>query len=349
MKSKYIFTILSSLLLLSCAEANSIRRTFDTSGNSSQLIDAKQRSILISTQFRKNDNKMISQPIVCAEPSPDALSAIAASAGGSIFTPSGFTAELAGAVSESASSIGLRTQTIQLLRDSFYRLCEGYLSGAIDQDEYLVLQRRYQANMIAILAIEQLTGAIRPPSIVLSSNANAELAEGLDRLLARREQQAKRLTEKQKELEAEQAKSKDSDSATNTDSKIVNELNGNIKAIEASITKIDERISNPSANKFSSNASGSLEDINTSDRVKSDVAFAINNIVKLVISGNYMPQNCFNFLKSYESNYMLSTNTIPTSQSQHSALGQFCFNAIQRANIMNEIGDITTNTKAERS
>ncbi|MGH8603978.1 MAG: hypothetical protein ACREXR_14780, partial [Gammaproteobacteria bacterium] len=78
--------------------------------------------------------------------------------------------KLAGSLSESGSNIGLRTQTIQLLRDSMYRLCEAYLSGVIGAEEYRRLLLRYQNSTIALLAVEQLTGAVPPRQIILRSD-----------------------------------------------------------------------------------------------------------------------------------------------------------------------------------
>jgi len=80
--------------------------------------------------------------VTCAEPSPDALSALSASIGGGISDPK-VAANFALAQSESAASIGLRTQSIQLLRDGMYRLCEGYAAGAISADDFNRDQRRY--------------------------------------------------------------------------------------------------------------------------------------------------------------------------------------------------------------
>ena len=87
-------------------------------------MDAKQRMLIV--------NKVGDQRRMCAEPSPDALSALGASLGGSLLSNSGATAQLAAALGESSSSIGLRTTSIQLMRDAMYRACEAYVSGGID-------------------------------------------------------------------------------------------------------------------------------------------------------------------------------------------------------------------------
>ena len=131
------------------------------------FIDAKQRAVLSN---RRNDGETDLR-IVCAEPSPDALSAIAAQAGVSYSDPTtAVTTE--GGVSEAAANIGLRTQSIQILRDGFYRLCEAYMNG-LSEEQYTIMLRRYQTNMVALLAIEQLTGAVKGGDAVVSASAGS--------------------------------------------------------------------------------------------------------------------------------------------------------------------------------
>ena len=134
------------------------------SGAQTLSVDAKQRVVVLSRQkttVKDGDNKetKYEQPIICAEPSPDALSAISSSISGAAQKDPSLLLRLAISNTESAASIGLRTQSIQLLRDGMYRLCEGYASGALDHKEFNRLQRRYQNLMLSLLAIEQITGA----------------------------------------------------------------------------------------------------------------------------------------------------------------------------------------------
>ena len=64
-------------------------------------------------------------------------------------------------------AIGLRTQSIQLLRDAMYRICEAYWNDALDSESLIAMHRRFQNLMTGLLAIEQLTGAVRPEPIIL--------------------------------------------------------------------------------------------------------------------------------------------------------------------------------------
>jgi hypothetical protein len=159
--------------LVGCARMTHLTRTVSLPETNPEaksiLIDAKQRAITharVGTDLR-----------LCAEPSPDALSAIAASSGLSLSKGDSLNLATNLALAEGAGSIGLRTQSIQLMRDAMYRICEGYLSGALDGPSYETLYRRFQSSMVAILAIEQLTGVVRAPPITLGGSAVAGNAE----------------------------------------------------------------------------------------------------------------------------------------------------------------------------
>jgi len=166
--------VLTSIFLVSgCASLTHYNKksTSDIGKDNNQQtlsIDAKQRVVLTTV----NSNQIRT----CAEPSPDALSAIAASQGFSLNDGS-LEAALNSSLSEGASSIGLRTQSIQLMRDAMYRLCEGYMSGSLDNLTFETLQRRFQTTMVAILAIEQLTGTVRAPAVSIGGDAAAGNAE----------------------------------------------------------------------------------------------------------------------------------------------------------------------------
>lgn len=109
---------------------------------------------------------------ICAEPSPDALAVLGASFGASFFDEKR-TAQIATALGESATSIGLRTTSIQLMRDAMYRACEAYLSGGISARDYADLQAHSQNLIVGLLAIEQLTGAVQAQQVSLTSNSGA--------------------------------------------------------------------------------------------------------------------------------------------------------------------------------
>ncbi len=102
--------------------------------------------------------------ILCAEPSPDVLTAIAntidielrdksvRTGGDSAETA----AKLAGSLSETAETIGNRTQVIQLLRDGFYRACEAYANGALDDFGYSMVLSHIDLFMLQLLSADAL-------------------------------------------------------------------------------------------------------------------------------------------------------------------------------------------------
>jgi hypothetical protein len=178
-----------SLIVSGCANMTHLTRT-RSMGKEDQygkrqvfFIDAKQRAL-----FQR-------QGVVCAEPSPDALSALAASQGLTVATPNGTSVGQSLSIAEAAGAIGLRTQSIQLMRDHMYRVCEGYLSGAVSGITFQLMHRRFQTTVVGILAIEQLTGAMRAPTVVLGGSSQVGNAEAISQLTALRESTAKSVDE----------------------------------------------------------------------------------------------------------------------------------------------------------
>ena len=125
-------------------------------------VDAKQRHTLIMPEV--DSGTAGTKWRVCAEAAPDVFSALASS-----FSAQGNKSggQLSIANAETAATIE-RTQTINMLRESFYRTCERYASGAITRTQFVIQAARDQSSMVAVLAIEQLTGALRPKSTLIS-------------------------------------------------------------------------------------------------------------------------------------------------------------------------------------
>jgi hypothetical protein len=179
--------VVACLLFLSLGGcANYIFRSFDIDSGESLSLDAKQRLVLATYKGGKSGNRKI----VCAEPSPDAFSASSASAAASAaFTfptllPGGQTGTdggqpkttsgsggIAAARGESAASIGMRTQTIQLLRDGLYRACEAYMNGAIDQHQYNIILLNIDKLMVTLLGIDAIGGTPKAPAVSIVAAA----------------------------------------------------------------------------------------------------------------------------------------------------------------------------------
>ena len=170
----------SLTVVIGCAEFTHLTTTRTSQQDTSAVyfIDAKQRAILTSVDRTKALGSGGGKPwkTWCAEPSPDALSALATSQGLAVKKDT-IEVALNNALAESAASIGLRTQSIQLMRDAMYRLCEARISGYIDDLAFETMHRRFQSSMVAILAIEQLTSTVRAPTVVLSSESKSGSAD----------------------------------------------------------------------------------------------------------------------------------------------------------------------------
>lgn len=207
-KLAIILTAGTQLAACTNAEWHSINRQFSPTMGDSRLIDAKQRAIIAvrRPEFDASGNLQTGTSLaVCAEPSPDVFQATASSLAGDVSSEQlEAVLKLALSSAENATSIGLRTQTIQLLRDSYYRLCEAYLSDGIDSIAYDVLQRRFQNQITALLAIEQLTGAVVAAQGIGQSNASADA--GANAALLQRQLETAREEQSEIENEVESAK-----------------------------------------------------------------------------------------------------------------------------------------------
>lgn len=156
-----------------CAYLTNYTRSVDLK-ESSYVMDVKQR-LVFSQQRPGAKLGAPMETVVCAEPSPDALTVIGVSGGFSLNSGKADTvANAGGALSESGAFVGLRTHSIQLLRDAMYRLCEGYAGGAVTAPTFQSMQRRYQSTMMGLIAIEQLTGPVLASQALLTTSSAAQ-------------------------------------------------------------------------------------------------------------------------------------------------------------------------------
>lgn len=169
--------------LTGCANLNSIYRPLALGETASAVaVDVKQRAIYSVPRHvtSVNGSNGADIRVICAEPSPDSLSAYSASGGLTNLLDSASQAgnvkdqaQAAFAAGEAAASIGLRTQSIQLLRDGLFSNCLAYLNAAVDGDQFYELQRRSQNFTLGLLAIEQLTGAVKADQAALGTSSSA--------------------------------------------------------------------------------------------------------------------------------------------------------------------------------
>jgi hypothetical protein len=185
-------------LLAASGCSSVIHNSRDISKPGIDFVDARQRAVVSGKKITTTttvvptatgQKKTVEENLViCSEPSPDVFSVLASSFGLDVgLAPSAAsdTVKIAGALSENAATIQ-RTQTINLLRESFFRTCERYMNDAISPAEMIVQSARDQRAMVSVLAIEQLTGSLTPPPVVISSsamaNANDSAAKVIDDL-----------------------------------------------------------------------------------------------------------------------------------------------------------------------
>jgi hypothetical protein len=196
-----VVLLLLAFAAVGCANYNSIDRTSRLPSNDldndilhpaaakAVHLDIKQRVLIAK------EGDASSPDMVCAEPSPDALSAFASAASGGANAQGYGNAAAALAMSEAAGSVGLRTQSITLMRDALYRICEAYYNGQLTRADVKLLMTRNQDLTAAVVAIEQLTGAVVARQVGLgggaASAASAALLANAEALAQARELEKK--------------------------------------------------------------------------------------------------------------------------------------------------------------
>lgn len=173
---------LAALLGTGCAYLTTYNKQVDLAGSSAIAMDVKQRiAFSREVEIEGDDHRIRKLVVTCAEPSPDALTVIGASAGISLKAGTGESdkaIDLAGALSESGTFVGLRTQSIQLLRDQMYRLCEAYAGEGVNSAELKAMHRRFQSTVMGLLAIEQLTHPVVAAQAILTASASSAAGAG---------------------------------------------------------------------------------------------------------------------------------------------------------------------------
>lgn len=117
--------------------------------------------------------------VYCAEPSPDGLAAYAAAVGLGASNPTGDAISASGSGGSVAASVGLRSQTITLMRDAMYRVCEAYANEQIGSGQVATLLGRSQDLTAVILAVEQLTGPLTANQAYLATTTDSTTSASL--------------------------------------------------------------------------------------------------------------------------------------------------------------------------
>ena len=251
MKTMFPFarlTMLAVLPLSGCGTQYSLKDFSPTEkGPKSAFVDIKQRAVLAANRPAGAAGGNVGDLVMCAEPSPDALSSFASELALDLKAKNQVAAQFALSQQEAASFVGLRTQSIQLLRDGMYRLCEGYMAGALTSADFSWLTRRYQKNMVALLTIEQLTRVAQVPAFaqlsqgMASASRSATAIQGdLEEIDAKRAALAAEKTKMDAEL-VEAEKLPETDDATKADkAKKVKDIKTRQSDKQAAIARVDE-------------------------------------------------------------------------------------------------------------
>ncbi|MDT4332727.1 hypothetical protein ACQE3D_00140 [Methylomonas sp. MS20] len=128
----------------------------------SMTLEADERMLLVTDKANilDKDNKpieLMQKRVVCAEPSPDAMAAVAVGAALKAPLAEGKNIEVSGHYAKSVAELGERTSVIQMLRDSMYRACEAHMNGLLTKNEYYDILAFFDIYSLTLLSIEDLT------------------------------------------------------------------------------------------------------------------------------------------------------------------------------------------------
>ena len=279
--------ITSALFVASgCANINTVSRTTSLpeseSGGVAIHLDAQQRLVLYSAGK------------YCAEPSPDALQAYASALGFGRKDAS----SLGTGQQSYAGSIGLRTQSITIMRDALYRMCEAYNNKVLGDVMVATLLGRSQDLTAVILAIEQLTGAVAANQIILTGNtdvnasanlvANDEALASAKDTLTKREAAVKKATTIRDEASEALGKARDKEEAARTALKNATAGNSASETNKAkkglSLAQKDTQEAEKKLEQAEADLNTSKEQLESAKRVVETIQMAMDTAVTSVVS-----------------------------------------------------------------
>ncbi len=284
-----------SLFFQGCANIDSISRTTklpDKSGIPAKAIhlDAKQR-IVVGKAFGA----------VCAEPSPDAVSAFAASLGTSVSLPGTGAGTLSTAFASTVGSIGLRTQSITLMRDALYRICEAYYSRALTGPAVTTLLAQSQNLTTAILAMEQLTGPVAAQQVILASEASARASASVNEVqaeldAAKRDETQKKEARDRANADAATVDPSETEAKTAADKKAADaqteydEAKKNREQIERNQNRVRAEANAAASGEGEFSAPGRTVQLNA--EASKEIAKAVRVIATTAINRSYVVEGC---------------------------------------------------------
>lgn len=154
MKNSTKITLITLLALAGCTTTH-----HTINPNEVLSIDATQRVVVANKDGR-----------VCAEPSPDAIASFAASLKATAKDAKGNEVGFDASTAKTVASMGIRTASVQILRDLAYRACEGRMNGVIENEEYKVIVRGSGPVAVALMAVDGLTQMSPAPLVAVSAS-----------------------------------------------------------------------------------------------------------------------------------------------------------------------------------
>lgn len=109
------------------------------------LATGANRRLVVTAKVREDDDS--EALVICAEPSPDAIEALAASVNASLDARDGersLEAERASAITTAASGLLKRSQGLQFYRDGIFALCQASMNGLRRKEDVRALALAYQ-------------------------------------------------------------------------------------------------------------------------------------------------------------------------------------------------------------
>ena len=135
-----------------------------------QTIKQNEALSLTATQRVVVANK---DGLICAEPSPDAIASLVTTLKASIKDAKGNEAGIDASAAKTMASMGIRTASVQILRDLAYRACEGHMNNVIQDDEYKVIVRNSGPVAVALMAVDGLTQMSPAPLVAVNTSVSA--------------------------------------------------------------------------------------------------------------------------------------------------------------------------------
>ena len=158
---RIVGVVLTAAILSGCSA-----QTVKVDDGSAIATDATKRLVVVG----KNEKGRV----ICAEPSPDAVASAALQAAAKANIPqANVNAELSSSYARAVASIGLRSASIQILRDLGYRACEGVANGVIKEETYHEIVEHLGTTTLSLIAIEGLTQMHPAPLVVVSPQGTA--------------------------------------------------------------------------------------------------------------------------------------------------------------------------------